>query len=134
MNKQLTWKQWLATVCVAIAVFFAGQATSLLKQQPPLSGAIGLNSRVATSSRLELTAGNVLTLTATSTCSTRIITTKADPILLTFTDANTPSSLYGHLQAASTTSAYQAELYGCGKWKALSADSAGTLITFTEEN
>lgn len=42
--------------------------------------------------------------------------------MLTFSDyaGQTPTGLYGHLQAASTTVAYDSGLYGCGLMKVYS--------------
>lgn len=74
-----------------------------------------------------------VTLFATSTCSARIITTYANPIMLTFSDriAQTPTATFGHLQAASTTVTYPAENYGCGLFKVYGY-TANTAITVSE--
>lgn len=70
------------------------------------------------------------TITATTSCLSRVITTKVQPITLTFSDYLTPSGTFGHLQSASTTVAYDASVYGCGKLKVygMGADT----ITVTE--
>jgi hypothetical protein len=59
-------------------------------------------------------------------CKSRIITTQgASAIMLSFGDkingdfsSTTLSGQIGHLQAASTTVAYDGEIYGCGRWTA----------------
>lgn len=58
-------------------------------------------------------------LVATSTCDARIITTRAQPVMLTFSDYNgpTPSATFGHLQSASTTVVYDSGQWGCGAVK-----------------
>lgn len=52
---------------------------------------------------------------ATSTCSARVVSTTASPVMMTFADGYTPTATYGHVQGASTTVAYDASLYGCGQ-------------------
>lgn len=71
------------------------------------------------------------TIFATSTCTSRVISTVASPIMLTFTDAEgkTPTGVFGHLQAASTTVAYDAEIYGCGAVKAYSFVTSTITVT-----
>ena len=96
------------------------------------SGQPGLIVGVATSSNPTLTTTAGI-LFATSTCSARIVTTVASPIMLTFSDfiGQTPTALFGHLQAASTTIVYDAEKYGCGSFKAYSFTTATVTVTET---
>lgn len=58
-------------------------------------------------------------------CTSRIISTVAQPIMITFGDpvngdlsSTTLSGSIGHTQLASTTIAYDAGIYGCGRWSA----------------
>ena len=91
----------------------------------------GLQATVATTSANAV--GTTATmLFATSTCSARIVTTAASPVMLTFSDyANqTPTGSFGHLQAASTTVSYDGGVYGCGKVKAYAF--VASTITLTE--
>lgn len=77
-----------------------------------------------------------------NTCSSRIISTKASPILLAFatstvsgmatSSAHLSLSNNGLVQAASTTVAYDGGLYGCGVVAALGY--ASTTITTVETN
>jgi hypothetical protein len=106
----------------------------LLGRPPVLGGApSGLSSRVATTSAI--TVGTTAqTVFATSTnCASRIITTAAQPIMLTLNDyaGHTPTGSFGHLQAASTTVVYDSGLYGCGAVK-IYGFTANTVITVTE--
>lgn len=91
----------------------------------------GLPATVATTSQNAVST-SVTTLFSTSTCAARIITSRAAPLMLTFSDyANqTPTATFGHLQAASTTVVYDSAEYGCGRVKvyAYAADT----ITLTE--
>lgn len=99
-----------------------------------LSGApSGLASTVATTSNptVNTTAATVF---ATSTgCASRVITTVASPVMITFSDyaGQTPTALFGHLQAASTTVTYDAGLFGCGLVKIYSFVSSNITVTET---
>lgn len=67
-----------------------------------------------------------------ATCKSRVITTSASPIMISFDDttgfgSTTISGAAGHLQAASTTVAYDSALYGCGLMSAFAFSS--TTIT-----
>ena len=76
----------------------------------------GLPATVATSTSQAVTAATVRVLFATSTCASRVITSRASPLMLTFSDYNnaSPSATFGHLQSASTTVTYDSGEYGCG--------------------
>lgn len=74
---------------------------------------------------------------AASDCISRIITTLGDgAIMLTFatsTDLDEtvkPTGTFGHLQAASTTAAYDSGLYGCDVWQVYGFTS--TTLTISE--
>lgn len=76
-------------------------------------------------------------LFSASNCGSRVITTVASPIMILFADpsngdvsSTTLSALKGHLQAASTTIAYDSGIYGCGRVFAFGF--ASTTITTTE--
>lgn len=117
----------------AIVIAFAFMAVYLIGASATRVGASapsGLEGTVASSSLLSVS-NTAITLIATSSCAARIVTTTASPIMLTFSDYNgqTPTGLFGHLQAASTTVVYDSGQWGCGLVKAY-AFSAGT-ITFT---
>lgn len=109
------------------------------------SAPIGLPATVATTSTIvvglqeELVIFNGESAGRIKFCSSRVISTRADPILINFagTSSSTAtttvlSSVEGHLQAASTTSVYDSGLYGCGYWGARSVGSGSTTITIME--
>lgn len=117
----------------AIVLFFS--VAYLLSGSPFLvrgADATQIPATVATSSNPTV-GTTAVTLFATSTCAARVITTYANPIMLTFGDyANqTPTATYGHLQSASTTVTYDAGQYGCGLFKVYGY-TANTAITVTE--
>jgi hypothetical protein len=105
-------KQKIVAFLLAIVAILGG--TSVVNN---LGGtAEGVPSTVATSSFQATTAGTARLLFATSTkCASRIITTQAGAIKLTFSDflGQRPTAVEGHEQSASTTVAYPAENYGC---------------------
>ena len=75
---------------------------------------------------------------ANTSCKSRIISTVNGAVMLSFDDipgagnvgSTTVSGTVGHVQVASTTVAYDAELFGCGTWNAWA--SASTTITLVE--
>jgi hypothetical protein len=82
--------------------------------------------QIATTTALTAQATSTV-LAATAFCNSRIVTTLASPVMLTFdavpaagnVGTSTQSGQIGHLQGASTTVAYDAALYGCGQLTAL---------------
>ena len=138
MNKQLNLKQLLVSLLLGAALVLTGWATTLLKPAEvpkSLGGTLGLEAETATTSQNSLIGGSVSTLIATSSaCATRVITTKASPILLTFSEVQNslPSATTGHLQAASTTVVYSAQDFGCDNVKGLTADGTNSVITISE--
>ena len=96
------------------------------------SAPAGLQSTVSTSTMLSLASRTATSLIATSTCSSRIISTTDKQIMLTFSDYNNaaPTATFGVMQAASTTVAYDSGQYGCGLVKGWG--DAATNITVTE--
>lgn len=123
---------FLATL--ALVLFISQHARKAVGSAPS-----GLPATVASST--SMTVENILTLprvgsviAATSTaCSSRIVTTKAQPIVLVFSQNQNraPSNLIGHLQVASTTIAYDGGIYGCGQIRAVAYDATST-ISVTE--
>lgn len=121
--------------CIFItALVLISYVSGLLTLKTEASTYAGGRGVVSTSSQLGLNATTATTLIATTTCVARIITTKSSAILLTFSDYNnaSPSSLYGHLQPASTTVAYDSGQYGCGKVKAYSMTADNITISEIE--
>lgn len=86
----------------------------------------GMMTLVASSTK-KATVGSTSPVTLFSRndgCNSRVITTYAAPIMLTFatsTDLDQtvePTGQFGHLQGASTTVIYDSGIYGCGVWQA----------------
>lgn len=94
-------------------------ANNQSKQTVYGSAPTGLMSTLATTS-VNAVGTTASTLFATSTCSDRVISTKAQAIMLTFSDyaGQTPTAVFGVLQSASTTVVYNGGQYGCGLVKA----------------
>ena len=72
-------------------------------------------------------------LFATSSCAVRVISTTGESsIMLTFTDkqGKVPSGFFGHIQAASSTVAYDGGVYGCGTIRGYSF--VEQILTLTE--
>lgn len=91
----------------------------------------GLPATIATTT-VQTVGTTARLLIATSTCAARIITTRAQPIMLTFSDYNgaLPTATFGHLQPASTTVVYDSGQWGCN---AVEVYAFGTdTITVTE--
>lgn len=91
----------------------------------------GLASTAATSSDYLLAANTATALQpATTTCASRIVKTQNATLYLTLNGYTPTLSGAQVIQAASTSVVYDAGLYGCGVWKALS--TGGQTITITE--
>lgn len=93
----------------------------------------GLQSTVATSSVFTIGAAAATVFATSSNCASRIITTKANEITITFTDktGQSPTNVFGHLQAASTTVAYDSGIYGCNAFKIYSYGTQNLTVTET---
>ena len=126
-NKQVT-IGGVVILAIAAALVFLGAGSFTAFGSAPS----GLMSIIATSSN-PVVGTTVLTLFATSSCNARIITTYANPVMLTFSDyaGQTPTATFGHLQSASTTVVYDSGIYGCGLVKAYGY-TATTAITVSE--
>lgn len=119
----------VAVLILAVVYLMGSQVPQVYASAPA-----GLPARIATSSSPVLAATTATVIIATSSCSARMITTKASPILLTFSDLAglAPTATYGHLQAASTTVVYDSGQYGCGLVKAYAM--VADTITVSESN
>jgi len=117
-------------VCVLALGWFLSVTDT--KVELPFGGASdGIAVNVATTSNPTV-GTSAVTVFATSTCLTRVVTTYASPVMITFSDriGQTPTATFGHLQAASTTVVYDASEYGCGLYKMYGFVS--TAITVSE--
>lgn len=121
MNETMVKKEtrYLAVMILFIlgVVFFGWQ-----NLKPSFASApSGLPATVGTSTQYTLLAGTAGTLVASSSCTSRVVSTQSSGILLTFDDRYTPTLGVGFWQGASTSVAYDGGLYGCGQMKAISA-------------
>ena len=115
----------IAILISLVAIFF-----SLKKEDQLLKGAIF--SRVATSSTIVVgTQQNKTLFTSKNICSSRVISTTGQAIMLSFHSDISPTSMIGHYQAASTSVAYDSDVYGCGAVSAF-GNVASTTITTSE--
>lgn len=90
------------------------------------SAPIGLASSFATSSTVVVgpfkpnTASTTMSVFDASVCTSRVITTYAQPVTVMWSNSvfssttPNPSAGIGHLQLASTTVAYDSGIFGCG--------------------
>ena len=106
-------KAILSILAVLAAALGVGTGNVMLGSAPS-----GLPASMASTSQAAIGA-TVTTLVATSTnCASRIVTTVANPIRLSFGSPDQPivqpSGTIGHLQAASSTVVYDSGIYGCG--------------------
>ena len=118
---------------VTLVTVFALLGIILSYSRPVAASApTGMQAQFATSSGITANPTSVFTAFATSTCTSRVVTTKSNPVMFLFGDqATTTSGTNGHLQPASTTVAYDAGLYGCDKWTVFGFGSE-VQITVTE--
>lgn len=90
----------------------------------------GLFATIATSSQLTVgTTAGLAFATSTAGCSSRIVSTTGKAVMMTLSQykGETPSATIGFLQGASTTVAYDAGLYGCGRMDIYGFDSNTTV-------
>lgn len=125
---------WYIAVIVLLLALIALYANSLQTPQAKASANPGMRTLVATTSNPAVSATAALVF-ASSTCTARIITTYASPIMITFSDSagvgGGPTGTFGHLQAASTSILYDAGQYGCDAVRIYSFASQN--ITVSEE-
>jgi hypothetical protein len=120
-----------------LAILAAGLAISLYLIAGPTYGNTitqGIVPSVASSSLMVVGPQSAVTLFAKNTgCAVRVVSTLANPVMLSFSSTLTPSATQGHVQAASTTVAYENGSYGCGQLSAYGFN-ASTSITVTQLN
>lgn len=114
-------------ILAVLAFVFSGSGSSFG------SAPSGLAATVATTTQYTVGTTAVTAFATTTNCSSRVISTVAQPIMITFTDQSgqVPTALFGHLQSASTTVVYDAGIYGCNAVK-IYGFNADSVITLTE--
>jgi hypothetical protein len=118
---------------IAISLLCLVLILSVYFRNPELvqgSAPSGLPATIATSSKITVTTTPILVF-ATSSCASRIITTTASPIMISFSDdpAVVLTGQYGHLQGASTTVAYDSGQYGCNNTRIYSFASGAITVS-----
>lgn len=119
----------LITLAIALILFAIaynkvnyGQSTS------------GLSATVATTTLSRTIGTSQSLLVASSTCTSRVISTTNGAVYLTFSDIQgiVPTATTGHLQLGSTTVVYDSGLYGCGAIRAISATGGNVVVSVSE--
>ena len=121
----------LSTIGIAI-VLLAGLVIAFQARDVSASAPAGAQAPVATSSAITMPANTAVAIAATSSCAARIVTTSGQAVMLTFssrTGQAAPTGSYGHIQAASTTVAYDSGLYGCDLLRAYSFGAQALTIS-----
>ena len=132
MNEiKITNSIWVAVVLLVVVnmvlVFLGGKQTNTFGSAPN-----GLMASYATSSVLSLPSQSVVTITGTTSCAARVVTTFGVPVTVTLSEqaGQSPSANQGEVVAASSTTVFDSALYGCGKMKVWAF--AATSIQFVE--
>jgi hypothetical protein len=137
MTKTLPMYALAASILVLAGALFFSQAHETIG-----AGWIGMQSHIQTATTTAVGPDTVVTLFADNspaTCHSRVVTTNFSGIWLSFDDldSSTTGKVYtfgstslahniGHWQPGSTTVAYDAGLYGCGRMTAY-ADATNTI-------
>ena len=126
----------IAILAIILAALTGNQVANL-------GGSSEVPSVLATSSTVSVGGKSVNVLFATTSapaiCSSRVISTVADPILVQFSPGvgegpHGTTSLqlgFGHIQTASTTANYDSAVYGCGAWIVTGQGGSGASTTIT---
>lgn len=132
----------IAVVVIALSVALGSVLGGIWNREAPapLSGAgSGFEAFPKEHTMVQLAANTVTTLISTTSdrCSSRVITVNsiaggATGIMMTFGEhasSSIPSTSLGHWQLASSTVAYDGEIFGCGKVKAIAGGASKVTIT-----
>ncbi len=85
---------------------------------------------MATTSVGRYTASTIASSVEVIPCASRVVTTLAD-VNLSFDGDFAPTASVGHIQAGSTTVAYDSSIYGCGAITAISKSATNTVSVTT---
>lgn len=125
----------LQTISILVGVTIIMVGISLIKNQNKFGSApTGLQASVATSTLAYPVGTSQAILFATSTCSSRVVSTRAEAVMLSFNESTgqVPTATTGHLQLGSTTVVYDSGQFGCGTVRAISATGGATSVGVTE--
>lgn len=117
----------IIALIILTAMLFT-QVNSVNGSAPP-----GLPAFVSSSSNQTI-ASTARLLFATSSCSARTISTRAEPLMLGFGEfvGFVPSAITGVYQAASTTVTYDSGQYGCGAVRVISGTVNSSVVNAIE--
>jgi hypothetical protein len=131
----------IQSTVIGVALFIVGALLSLQPEQSEGAAFPGQSTylQTATSTTVYTESREVEIFPANASCKARVITTRDSHIFMNFGDepfateplnlsSTTLNNTKGHYQAASTTVAYDAGIYGCGRWHAVGV-STTTIIT-----
>lgn len=114
-------KKSLIPIIIAVAIFGVALVslflpTSKVSQQESIKGLPNLQAGIASTSAILAGPAQIKTIFQSKyACASRIISTGGNSAIMISFDPNiAPNGVVGHLQLASTTVAYNSELYGCG--------------------
>ena len=137
MKKNIT-AVFIGLCFIALAIFFALNDPQQIKAE----ATSGLPATLATSSARQVGTSTTPTILAqgNNVCTSRVISTTNQPIMLSFGFAYDQNGVYGTttlsqnqgiFQGASSTVTYDSGLYGCGTTSAISVGSDVTKATST---
>jgi hypothetical protein len=129
----------ITTGVIAALAVLAFIALYIPTQNVESAGYFGYAARIQSATTTSIggqVSTTIFSASVDDSCKSRIVTTGATPIRLSFGEvagfsSTTLSASVGHYQAASTTIAYDSGLYGCGWWTGR-AIGATTTVTITE--
>lgn len=116
----------IVIIGIAVIMFQSISEKKLGATQPNQQSLIATSSTVVVGIQQ-----NKTLFTSNTRCASRIISTVAQPIMLSFSSDITPTATVGHLQSASTTISYESGIYGCGAVSAYGHNASST-ITISE--
>lgn len=135
LKKDFSFSLLALIAIVAIAFLFAYQPKDAGASTPGnVVAGVATSTAVSVGPQNNVWTGfGTTTRESASNCSARIISTTGDGIMISFgtVSSTTLSQTRGHIQAASTSVAYNAETYGCG-YLTVRGQNSSTTITITE--
>ena len=124
------WSIVVILAAIALTAFLVFQNASKVEG----AAFTGLSTTIATTTNPSVGTTALVIIATSTNCASRIITSRAAPLMLTFSDYNnaTPTATFGHLQPASSTVVYDSGLWGCGKVKAYAYTTDTITVTETQ--
>lgn len=126
-------KLGLIVLSIFITAFlFVAYLSSLQTKKVEASTYSGVATPASSSAQAIGTTARLLF--ATSTCASRVVSTRDQPVMLGFGEpvGFVPTAVNGVLQPASTTAVYEAETYGCGAVMIISGTVTASTVHVVE--